>query len=533
MYYSPYLCFSLLLLTIVLTFTVRGTTLNEILHVYTHLRSLCPIWYQQVILSNLHTTRQSLHQTNDNSIDPSVDLSDYIYTPKVMVELLDVSFKKGAVLCELISKSNENGGTSSSGFLGNSQIICRTDSLNPVQQPLDINSNLHSFIQHFGLSYFTVTNHFQNDSLYLDFIIGLIKKLNFFPPFVSQAVSYSDALDEFVATESDYANKLIALHNTVESMKDEITLKKNNLNNNHNNQNNNNRYGCSNFIIRTSSIRELADFHHQKAIQLQFYDQPLINRVITFFYAFLQMENLYKLWISHRCESIDILDEINEINEINETSKSGNTQPNTHTAKSGVIRGGKAKGNFDLNVNSKLEESHNQFLANMLAPLQRLCKYPLLLKEIAKFTKDVRFQVLEKKMDQLTLRINDVRRTTDTHHKIVNWSSKTIFLQTLQIRLLASVYLTVLQSTDSSQLRLRNRLRLACRYDEWWVFIKETQSDSYLIAGMILNSEIEHISLVNDKAVILHTTTKKKLQLQFEMSVQALQWYDFAITSSN
>lgn len=386
-----------------------------------------------------------------------------------IVSNLIASFSHGFVLCELSNNYGNN-------------VKCETVQFRSILE----NKNL----LHFSIFYQLDLSCFEDDYIALDYLEKQLRPLLPSPVFKEMKKS-SNAIEEFIQTEKLYVEKVLYvyhyLHGVLQPLFNDLPEIS------HNKQQS---------LMKIVSFKSIASLHQKLSLQLEYEHVDEMQRLLTYFDYFTRyMEAVYQSWLENRCDDADFI----------LLKWYTNRLPLFHVNEGNGV---------DTLVNG------------MLIPFQRLCKYPLLLDGISKHTKDERFKVLKNRLDKMTKRLNDIRRTVDIHHKIANWNVRRYpisvyddidltFLQTMYIKHTSSVRLVLGESN-------KYRERLLCKYGIGILVIKE-YSLKYYIAGFITIQAISEINFLEDN--ILQLVVKgEKLILHFEKdSGEGMIWYDLLV----
>jgi len=335
----------------------------------------------------------------------------------------------------------------------------------------DTNQYWEKFVKNFALD-----DHFlpslMRTSLFLDMIYQILL------PYIPQNFQSREHIllvrtgtEELIFTERIYVSKLIKLTYYIAR-----------LNKSENE-----------FDALLKMLTQLSDMHHQILLTLECpdLDKSQQTRVIDFFRNILTIEDLYQKWIQSRCE------ESNQLRPL-------------------------------LALQAKLpfstETDVTQTLSSyMLLPMQRICRYQLLLHTIAQETKDARFDVLERRMQRYIERINACRKTADIHSRIKNWTAQTEFLLDYSCEDEANVEI-IYENKAPKQ-------RLLLRYANSFLLLKNIGDDLH-VAGLIVYGDIMDIAVVDDRTLIIHFQSfgrRSKMIVVFPTAL-AYHWYDKYVT---
>lgn len=302
----------------------------------------------------------------------------------------------------------------------------------------------------------------------LDFVEGLLRPL--IPPSSIPVVvwaSPANALEEFVSNERKYVTKLFRIYYYVEDLKVR------------------NPSHIKPIETVFAGLFDLTKAHQRLSIYLDIPFKPIDEKIVEYFYVFTtELEAVYTRWIASRCDDSQILQPI-----------------------------------LKLQAGTFSDCTIDTFASSMIAPIQYLCRLPLMLDSIYKSTKNNKFAVLQKQIQQLTERLNALRRCVDIKHKIANGHQVEEILDYQSI-------------TDVEQIQVSwdgqvSKKRIICRYNRGYLLLKDHNS-VYLVAGLVLDEDISLFEYKSDRTLVIvfySDDRKFHLSIQFDQLV-AEKWYD-------
>lgn len=324
---------------------------------------------------------------------------------------------------------------------------------------------------------------FENKDLFLPQLMETSLLLDiiyqFLLPYIPQNFQSRDQIvlirtgtDELIVTERVFVSKLLKLTHYVAKIS----------------------HQCGNqFDVLLKMLLQLADKHQQMLLTLECpeLEKNQQTRVIDFFRSILMIEDIYKAWIRSRCEESSQLAPL-------------------------LALQSKFPFSTDIDVTQTLS-------TYMLLPMQRICRYQLLLHTIAQESKDRRFTVLEQRMQRYVERMNACRRTADIHSKIKNWTSQTEFLLNQFCEEEANV-----------EIKYENKAtkrRKLLRYTSTFLLLKIVGDDLY-IAGMMVYKDIIEVLVLDERTLMIlfqFFDRQAKIIVTFQTNI-AYDWYDKYVT---
>jgi hypothetical protein len=442
-------------------------SLHTTAKVYDWLKQNCPYW-----------------RTNTKNYMDKIDTAYKAQT------LLRTEFFKGAVLCEVTynlknSDAIENGGSMSS--------LCIFEPVSAIERA----QNYKVFTNEFSLlqTSLEAEDLFSQDMLTFNKIMsalhGLIPKDYRIQSDLricvagEEMVYENEGFKEFLETEKKYIAKIQNMYDFA------VTLEKNH------------RYNPINLQYTYSlfpNINGILTFHIKQYTLLEQY-----TTLETLFQFFSNLEDetnsLYGPWFASRNDNVDTLKNHME-----------------------MLQGTNQVGKYfdDILI------GHNSLHAMIVAPVQHLCRYSLLLESMAKQGKNPHdknsFLILKSRMVELTRKINAARWTVDLHWKVKDWGP-------VNAKFLGNL-LKLNDAWVISDDRPETDITIAL-YETSVVLLKRFGS-VFMCRGMIRVNDIHNIQICSDNRLLIvyRDDASRPITLKFRF-VDDLQsedltssWYD-------
>lgn len=256
------------------------------------------------------------------------------------------------------------------------------------------------------------------------------------------------------------------------------------------------------FTDHISSIIHLADFHHEQSILLDIEQDD--SSVLRFFSALLQQKARYSKWT----------EKLLDTRPVQQTFLTLLATPNPYFA-------------------TIIDKDTQSFLSYSVMPIQRICKYPLLLKEMEKASGDRRYAVTSNRVIDMVGQINLNRRYFEFHSKVHDWRGIDVSMIG-DIRLQAKVDLFVQQVQKKNVLRSGNTDiclsdRTICLYDQVLLIFRESeQSNTFTMCGQIYILTIFNMTILDAYTLSIQwseNNISRATTIRFSEPV-ASKWYD-------